>query len=75
MPVISAFCSPERGGRAAGVGLGCGFWEERVVRFGLLGVVFDLVEGVFLVVALFDRVDVERGFAVVLRLVWVMISS
>jgi hypothetical protein len=75
MPVISAFCSPERGGRGAGVGLGCGFWEERVVRLGLLVVVFDLVDGVFLVVALFDRVELERDLAVVLRLVWVMISS
>jgi hypothetical protein len=55
--------------------LGCGFWEERVVRLGLLVVVFDLVDGVFLVVALFDRVELERDLAVVLRLVWVMISS
>ena len=59
MPVISAFCSPERGVRGVEATFVCGFGEERVVRFGLLAGVFDRVDGEFLVVILFDRVEVE----------------
>lgn len=42
---------------------------ERVVRLGVLVLVFDLLAGAFFVVTLFDRVVVARGFAVVFAFV------
>ena len=68
MPVISAFCSPDRGGRGVEVTLGWGLGVVRVVLLGVLLLVFTLLDVDFLVVVLFDRVAVERGFAVVLVL-------
>jgi hypothetical protein len=75
MPVISAFCSPDRGVRGVEVTLGWGLGVERVVRLGVLLLDFALVTGVLFVLRFFDRVEVERGFAFVFRLFWVMISS
>jgi len=72
MPVISAFCSPESGVRVVWVTLGWGLGAERVVRLGLLLVVFARVTGAFLVEGtLRDRAEVERDFAVVLVFVGV----
>jgi hypothetical protein len=48
---------------------------ERVVRLGVLALVFVRLDVAFLGVTLFVRVEAVRGFAVVLRLVWVMILS
>ena len=66
IPVISAFCSPERGVRGLEVTLGCGLGVEYVVRLGVLAPVFARFEVAFLVVALLVRVVDARGFAVVL---------
>ena len=68
MPVISAFCSPDRGVRGFEVTLGWGLGVVCVVFLGVLLLVLALLAGDFFVVALFDRVEVERGFAVVLVL-------
>lgn len=49
--------------------LGWGLGVERVVRLGVLMLVFARFEGAFLVLTLLDRVVVARGFGVVLVLV------
>lgn len=67
IPVISAFCSPERGVRGVEGTLGWGLGADRVVLLDVLLDVRALLEGVFLAaVTLLERVEVERGFAVVL---------
>jgi hypothetical protein len=54
---------------------GCGLGEGRVLRLAVLRVLLGLVEAGFLVVEVFGRVVLGLDFAVVLRLVWVIISS
>jgi len=67
IPVISAFCSPERGVRGVEDTLGWGLGADRVALLGVLLDVRALLDGVFLAaVTLLERVEVERGFAVVL---------
>ena len=64
--MISAFCSPERGVRGVEDTLGWGLGADRVVLLNVLLDVRALLEGVFLAaVTLLERVEVERGFAVV----------
>jgi len=67
IPVISAFFSAESGVRGVEGTLGWGLGADRVVLLGGLLDVRALLEGVFLAaVTLLERVEVERGFAVVL---------
>ena len=69
IPVISAFCSPERGVRGEEAIFGWGLGEDRVVRLGVLPVDIALLAGAFFVVTLFERGVVARGFVVVLAFV------
>jgi len=72
---MSALRSGVSGVRGEVVTFGCGLGEGRVVRFVLARVLLAFVEAGFLVVEVFDRVVLGLDFAVVLRLVWVIISS
>ncbi len=72
---MSALRSGVSGVRGGVLVFGCGLGEGCVVRFVLPRVVLARAEEGFLVVEVFDLVVFGLDFAVVLRLVWVRISS
>jgi len=66
MPVMSAFCSPDKGVRGVEVTFGWVLGAERFVCFLLLLDALALLAGDFFEVTLLDLAVVVRGFAVVL---------